>query len=94
MDVALQTRAEELANEMAGQARTIEDLNELMRRMMKAALERMLNTEMDVHLERKPSAPPNGGVESSAKPSPTSEPAETTQRSSNESPTCRAPVCR
>ena len=83
MDVALQTRAEELANEMAGQARTIEDLNELMRRMMKAALERMLNTEMDVHLERKPSAPPNGGVESSAKPSPTSEPAETTQRSSN-----------
>lgn len=83
MDVALQTRAEELANEMAGQARTIEDLNELMRRMMKAALERMLNTEMDVHLERKTSAPPNGGVDSSAKPLPTSEPAETTQRSSN-----------
>ena len=87
MDVALQTRAEELANEMAGQARTIEDLNALMRRMMKAALERMLNTEMDVHLGRKTLAPPNGGVESSAKPSPASEPAaspaETTQRSSN-----------
>jgi len=84
MDVALQTRAEELANEMAGQARTIEDLNALMRRMMKAALERMLNTEMDVHLGRKTLAPPNGGVESSAKPSPASEPAasptETTQR--------------
>jgi transposase-like protein len=68
---------------MASQARTIEDLNGLMRRMMKTALERMLNTEMDVPLERKTSAPPNGGMESSAKPSPTSEPAETTQRSSN-----------
>ena len=87
MDVALQTRAEELANEMAGQARTIEDLNGLMRRMMKTVLERMLNTEMDVHLGRQTSAPPNGGVQSSAKPSPASEPAaspaETTQRSSN-----------
>ena len=87
MDVALQTRAEELANEMAGQARTIEDLNELMRRMMKAALERMLNTEMDVHLGRKTSAPPNGDMESSVKPLPASEPAappaETTQCSSN-----------
>jgi putative transposase len=50
-------------------------------------LERMLNTEMDVHLGRKTSAPPNGGVEPSAKPSPASvpaaSPAETTQRSSN-----------
>ena len=50
MDVALQSRAEQLASEMASQARTVEDLNELMRRMMKTALERMLNTEMDVHL--------------------------------------------
>jgi transposase-like protein len=38
---------------MAGQARTVEDLNGLMRLMMKSALERMLNTEMDVHLGRK-----------------------------------------
>ena len=50
MDVALQTRAEQLANEIADQAKTIEDLNGLMRQMMKAGLERMLNTEMDVHL--------------------------------------------
>src|SRR3989304_6113778 len=53
MDVSLRSRAEELASEMAGQARTVEDLNGLMRLMMKSALERMLNTEMDVHLGRK-----------------------------------------
>jgi len=74
MDVALQTRAEQLANEMAGQARTVEDLNALMRRMMKAALERMLNTEMDVHLGRKASVPLEGGVESSVEPPLISEP--------------------
>lgn len=53
MDASLQSRAEELAGEIASQARTAEDLNELMRLMMKSALERMLNTEMDVHLGRK-----------------------------------------
>ena len=87
MDVALQTRAEQLASEMAGQARTIEDLNELMRRMMKAALERMLNTEMDVHLGRKTSASPDGDAESSAEPPLASEsatpPAESARRSPN-----------
>ena len=57
MDVTLQSRTEQLANEMADQARTIEDLNKLMRGMMKSALERMLNTEMDVHLGRKILAP-------------------------------------
>src|SRR6266850_1216124 len=56
MDVSLRTRAEQLASEIAGQARTIEDLNGLMRLMMKSALERMLNTEMDVHLGRRPAA--------------------------------------
>jgi len=53
MDAALQLRAEELASEFAGQARTAEDLSGLMRLMMKSALERMLNTEMDVHLGRR-----------------------------------------
>ena len=53
MDVALQSKAEQLADEIASQARTIEDLNGLMRLMMKSALERMLDTEMDVHLGRK-----------------------------------------
>ncbi len=55
MDASLQSRAEQLASEMAGQATTIEDLNGLMRLMMKSALERMLNTEMDVHLGRRAS---------------------------------------
>jgi transposase-like protein len=53
MDASLRSRAEQLAGEIASQARTAEDLNGLMRLMMKAALERMLNTEMDVHLGRK-----------------------------------------
>jgi putative transposase len=56
MDASLRLRAEQLASEMAGQAKTAEDLNSLMRLMMKSALERMLNTEMDVHLGRRPSA--------------------------------------
>ena len=55
MDVALQSRAEQLAQEFAAGASTIDDLNGLMRLMMKSALERMLNTEMDVHLGRRPS---------------------------------------
>jgi transposase-like protein len=61
MDASLQARAEQLATEFATDARTAEDLNGLMRLMMKSALERMLNTEMDVHLGRKPTvvtAPP------------------------------------
>lgn len=59
MDASLRQRAEQLASEFAGQARTAEDLNGLMRLMMKSALERMLNTELDVHLGRRaaPAAP-------------------------------------
>ncbi len=53
MDASLRSRAEQLAGEMAGQVTTIEDLNGLMRLMMKSALERMLDTEMDVHLGRR-----------------------------------------
>jgi putative transposase len=56
MDVSLRSRAEQLANEFAGQATTAADLNGLMRLMMKSALERMLNTELDVHLGRRASA--------------------------------------
>ena len=48
-----QSRAEQLAaEEFASSATTIEELNGLMRLMMKSGLERMLNTEMDVHLGR------------------------------------------
>jgi transposase-like protein len=53
MDASLQNRVEVLAREIAGEARTVEDVNELMRLMMKSALERMLDTEMDVHLGRR-----------------------------------------
>lgn len=56
MDALFQSRAEELASEFASQATTVEELNELMRLMMRSGLERMLNTEMDVHLGRRPGA--------------------------------------
>ena len=54
MDAVLQSRAEELAKEFASQATTVEELNGLMRLMMKRGLEQMLNTELDVHLGRRP----------------------------------------
>jgi transposase-like protein len=54
MDASLQERAEQLASEFASQATTVEELNELLRAMMKSGLERMLDTEMDVHLGRRP----------------------------------------
>jgi transposase-like protein len=57
MDATLQLRAAQLANEFAGQASTVEDLNGLMRMMLKSALEQMLNVEMDVHLGRRGAAP-------------------------------------
>src|SRR6266545_944524 len=66
MDALLQSRAEQLATEFAGQATTVEELNELMRLMMKSGLERMLNTEMDVHLGRR-SLAPAADVESAAR---------------------------
>ena len=50
MDATLTARAEQLAREMATSAGTIDDLNALMRAMMKSALERMLDAEMDHHL--------------------------------------------
>ncbi len=53
MDATLQSRAEQLATEFAGQATTVEELNQLMRLMMKSGLERMLDAEMDVHLGRR-----------------------------------------
>lgn len=53
MDASLRTKAEELANEFADQHTTAEDLNGFIRMMMKTALERMLNTEMDLHLGRR-----------------------------------------
>jgi putative transposase len=68
MDAQLQTQADSLARELATKASTVEDVNELLRGVMKAALERMLDTEMDVHLGRRRglqeahSAPQDDGI--------------------------------
>ena len=53
MDETLKLKAEQLAGDIAAQAQTLDDLNGLIRALMKSALERMLDTEMDVHLGRK-----------------------------------------
>jgi putative transposase len=62
MDASLQARAERLAEEIAGQAETVDDLNDLMRLMMKSTIQQMLDTEMDVHLGRRPSIFPAEAV--------------------------------
>ena len=53
MDAQLQARAAQLAGELASSAKTAGDVNDLLRLMMKSALEQMLSTELDVHLGRK-----------------------------------------
>jgi putative transposase len=53
MDATLKLKAEQLASDLASQAKTLDDVNDLFRTLMKSALERMLDTEMDVHLGRK-----------------------------------------
>jgi putative transposase len=50
MEAKLTAQAEQLACELASQASTLDDLNGLFRGLMKSALQRMLNTEMAVHL--------------------------------------------
>ena len=78
MDASLKARAEQLAQDMANQASTAEDVNELMRLMMKSALERMLNTEMDVHLGRRAS-----GAEQAAAPESSTPPSGKKKRAPN-----------
>ena len=53
MDVALMKKTDELAAELAQNVTTLEELNTAMRSLMKSTMERMLNTEMDVHLGRR-----------------------------------------
>jgi transposase-like protein len=53
MEAKRTAQAEQLAREVASQASTIDELNGLLRGLMKSALERMLDTEMDAHLGRK-----------------------------------------
>jgi putative transposase len=71
MDATLKLKAEQLAGDIASQAQTLDDLNGLLRTLMKSALERMLDTEMDVHLGRKTiAALPADEVESSGSAAP------------------------
>lgn len=52
MDVELTKKADELAMELATQASSLDELNGVMKSLMKTALERMLDSELDVHLGR------------------------------------------
>jgi putative transposase len=58
MEAKLTARAEQLARELATQAGSIDELNGLFRGLMKTALQRMLDTELDVHLGRKEAPAP------------------------------------
>ena len=58
MDASLKLKAEQFAGDLAHEAKTLEDLNELLRSLAKSALERMFDTEMDVHLGRHAAAAP------------------------------------
>src|SRR5262249_4286731 len=53
MEADLTAQTEQMARELAAQAGTIDELNGLLRGLMKSALQRMLDTELDVHLGRK-----------------------------------------
>jgi putative transposase len=53
MDATLKLKAEQLAQELATGAKTLDDVNDLVKALMKAAVERMLDTEMDAHLGRR-----------------------------------------
>ncbi len=50
MDVSLMQKTDQFAAELAQNVTTLEELNTAMRSLMKSTMERMLNTEMDVHL--------------------------------------------
>jgi transposase-like protein len=58
MDAKLTAQAERMAKELASQANTIDELNLLLRGLMKSALQTMLNSEMDAHLGSKQPLPP------------------------------------
>ncbi|MBX3432043.1 MAG: transposase [Pirellulales bacterium] len=61
MDANVLDRPQELAKEIAGQATTIEDLNGVMKALMKSALEQMLGAEFGVHLnEERPAVDERG----------------------------------
>jgi hypothetical protein len=61
MDATLRSRAEQLAQDIATQATTVDDLNGLLRQVMKSALKRMLHSELDHHLKTPPTPPAEAG---------------------------------
>lgn len=52
MEAELKKRAEAFASDIASNANTIDDLNSVMKTLMKTALERMLSSELNVHLQQ------------------------------------------
>lgn len=73
MDAMWTKKAEELAQELATQATSLEDLNGALRALMKTALEKMLNAELEVHLGRGSSAAAaatNGSTEGASSENP------------------------
>jgi len=83
MDATLRGRAEELAKEIACTISTQEQLSDVMRLMTKAMIERILDTEMEVHLGREPrrgvagqgrTAPVEPEAAAAAEPAATEEP--------------------
>jgi putative transposase len=52
MDANHKLKVEQLVSELTSQSQTLDDLNGLFRSLMKSALERMLDSEMNVHLGR------------------------------------------
>lgn len=75
MDAILTKKANELAQELATQATTLDELNGVLRSLMKTALERMLDTELEMHLgRRRPSAVDHAPEASSASESSSNQP--------------------
>jgi putative transposase len=59
MDANVKLKVDQLVSDITSQSQTLDDLNGLFRSLMKSALERLLGTEMNVHLGRQnPSSPP------------------------------------
>ena len=52
MDALLRGKAEELAKEIAVSISTQQELGDVMRLMTKSVIERMLDAELDVHLDQ------------------------------------------
>ena len=52
MDANLKLKVDQLVSDITSQSQTLDDLNGLFRSLMKSALERMLDSEMNVHLGR------------------------------------------